>query len=589
MTKNTLNIKNSLNNPLLRRMLTLVRPYHKQFWLSIFIGLILSIVGPLKPKVVMITIENNIQKNIGLGISTMVGIYFLILFLESVLQYFYKYLTKVVAVGVIKDLRTKVFNHITSLRLSFFNQNPIGKLTTRTINDVEALNRTFSDGFTNIIQDILKIIFIITFMFLENWRLAFLTLIPFPLIMIATYIFKEKVKEAFQRVRATVQDLNTFMQEHISGMKIVQIFSIEQERLSEFDKINRKNQKANTDTVTYYAIYFPVIEILTALALALLLWYGGSKIAVEKSYVDEIVGFYMWSVMLFRPLRMLADRFNTLQMGMVASKRVFELIDTNDKLQNDGQLFPQKLDGDIQFKNVFFGYKKNNYVLKDISFHLKKGEMLALVGATGSGKSTTINLINRFYEHQQGEILIDNQNIKAYNLQALREKIATVQQDVFLFSGSIYDNIVLQNPNITKQQVIQAAKEVGVHNFIMTLPNNYDYKVMERGSTLSTGQRQLISFIRAMVSNPDILILDEATASIDTETELLLQKATEKIMKNRTSIVIAHRLSTIQKADQIMVINQGHIVEIGTHQELITNNGEYKKLHTMQFNKSQHK
>lgn len=584
MTKKTPKIKNLLSNPLLKRMLTLMHLYKKQFWASIFIGLLLSILGPLKPKVVMLTIEDNIQNNVGIGITKMVAIYFLILLMESILQYFYKYLTKVVAVGVIKDLRTKTFNHITSLKLSFFNQNPIGKLTTRTINDIEALNRTFSDGFTNIIQDILKIIFIITFMFLENWRLAFLTLIPFPLIMIATYIFKEKVKEAFQRVRATVQDLNTFMQEHISGMKIVQIFSIEDERLSEFDKINRKNQKANTDTVTYYAIYFPVIEILTALALALLLWYGGYKIAVEQSYVDEIVGFYMWSVMLFRPLRMLADRFNTLQMGMVASKRVFELIDTNEKLSNEGKLFPKKLDGNIQFKNVSFGYD-SNYVLKDVSFQLKKGEMLALVGPTGSGKSTTINLINRFFEPQQGEILIDNQDIKEYNLQALRDKIATVQQDVFLFSGSIYDNIVLQNPTITREQVIQAAQEVGVHEFIMTLPQNYDYKVMERGSTLSTGQRQLISFIRAMVSNPNILILDEATASIDTETELLLQKATEKVMKNRTSIVIAHRLSTIQKANQIMVINQGQIVEIGTHDQLIINGGEYAKLHKMQFKK----
>lgn len=573
------------NNKLLKRMLTLVQPYKKQFWLSIFIGLILSIIGPLKPKLVMLTIEDNIQNNVGLGIPTMVGLYFSLLFIEASLQYCYKFLSKVVSVGVIKDLRVKVFNHITNLQLRFFNQNPIGKLTTRTINDIEALNRTFSDGLINVIQDILKIIFIILFMFLENWKLAFLTLIPFPLIMIATYIFKEKVKEAFQRVRSTVQDLNTFMQEHISGMKVVQFFSIEKQTLNEFDQINRKNQKANTDTVTYYAIYFPVIEILTALALALLLWHGGKKIAVEQFHVDEIIGFYMWSVMLFRPLRMLADRFNILQMGMVASNRVFELIDTNESLQNEGILFPEKLDGAIEFKQVYFGYNDDHYVLRDISFRLKKGQMLALVGSTGSGKSTTINLINRFFEPQKGEILIDNQPIKDYNIQALRDKIATVQQDVFLFSGSIYDNIILQNPKITKDDVIEAAKEVGVHDFIMTLPQNYNYKVMERGGTLSTGQRQLISFIRAMVSNPDILILDEATASIDTETELLLQKATEKIMKNRTSIVIAHRLSTIQKADQIMVIQQGQIKEIGTHDELINKGEEYFKLYNMQFKK----
>lgn len=566
-------------------MLKQVRPYRSQFGFTIFMGLVLSIVSPFKPKLVMMTIQDNILSNVGLGLLTMVLIYFGVLLFESILQYFYSYLSKFVAQSVIKDLRTEVFNHITKLKLQFFNKTPIGKLTTRTINDVEALNRTFADGFTNIIQDVLKIIFIIIFMFVESWQLALITLIPFPLILIATYIFKETVKESFQRVRATVQDLNSYMQEHISGMKIVQMFAVEDKVLSEFNVINHKNKKANVDAVNAYAIYFPVIEILTASALALLVWYGGNRIGIDKNYVDEIVGFYMWSVMLFRPLRMLADRFNTLQMGMVASERVFDLLDTDVSFQTDGLLAPQKIEGNIRFQDVWFAYTNEDWVLKGISLEVKKGELLALVGSTGSGKSTTINLVNRFYDIQKGEILIDGQAVDQYNLNALRSRIATVQQDVFLFSGSIYDNIVMNNPEITKEQVIAAAKEVGVHDFILTLPGGYDYEVMERGATLSSGQRQLISFIRAMVSKPDVLILDEATASIDTETELLLQNATEKMMEGRTSIVIAHRLSTIQHADKIAVLDQGKLLEIGSHEELLKKGGAYEKLYNMQFNK----
>ena len=568
---------------LLRRMLKQVRPYKKQFFAATAFGLLLSIVGPLKPKVVMLTIEQNIETKTGIGLLNMVLIYFGILLLEAFFQYFYKYLTNVVAQGVIKDLRTSIYNHITNLKLTFFNNTAIGKLTTRTINDVEALNKTFSEGFTNIIQDVLKIIFIIAFMFFENWKLALLTLVPFPLILIATYIFKEKVKESFQRVRSTVQDLNSFMQEHISGMKIVQIFAVEDETMNRFNRINHKNRQAHIDSVTYYAIYYPVIEILTAVSLALLVWYGGSRIAIDRVYVDEIVGFYMWSVMLFRPLRMLADRFNTLQMGMVASDRVFQLLDTEMSFQTEGQFAPKQIQGAIEFNNVWFAYDEEDWVLKNLSFKVNPGETLALVGATGSGKSTTINLINRFYDIQQGDIYIDKKQLTDYNLAALRSKIATVQQDVFLFSGSVYENIVMQNDDITKEEVIRAAKEVGVHNFIMSLPNGYDYKVMERGATLSAGQRQLISFIRAMVANPEILILDEATAAIDTETELLIQKATEKLMKGRTSIVIAHRLSTIQNADQILVLDQGELIEIGSHNELLQKGGAYKRLHDMQF------
>ncbi len=570
---------------LLKRMLKQVRPYNKTFGLTIFLGLLLSIVSPLKPLLIMNIIEDNILSDVGWGLLTMVCIYFGILLFESIMQYSYGYLSKFVAQSVIKDMRTQVFNHISKLKLQFFNKTPIGKLTTRTINDIEALNRTFSDGFTNIIQDVLKIVFIIVIMFIKNWQLALLVLVPFPMIIIATYIFKEKVKASFKRVRSSVQELNTYMQEHISGMKIVQMFAVEDKTSKEFNIINHKNKKANIDAVLYYAIYYPVLEILTASSLALLIWYGCTKIGLDKSYVAEITGFYLWSVMLFRPLRMLADRFNTLQMGMVASERVFELLDTDIAFQTNGLFAPNKLDGHIQFENVWFAYDDENWVIKDLSFDLKRGETLALVGSTGSGKSTTINLVNRFYDIQRGKISIDGLSVTEFDLEAMRGRIATVQQDVFLFSGSIYENIVMNNKSISKEEVIIAAKEVGVHDFIMSLPGGYDYEVMERGSTLSSGQRQLISFIRAMVAKPDILILDEATASIDTETEVLLQHATEKLMIGRTSIVIAHRLSTIQNATKIAVLEHGNLIEIGNHEELIRKGGAYRRLHDMQFQK----
>lgn len=564
------------------RLLQLIFPYRRLFIIAMIMGLLLSILSPFKPQIVNVAIEENIESDKGIGLLNMSLIYLGVLIAEAVLFYFYRYLAQYVAQNVIKDLRVRVYNHISNLQLSFYNQNPIGKLTTRTINDVEALNKTFSDGLINMIQDVLKIIFVVVFMFTVNWQFALLTLVPFPFILFATYVFKEKVKGAFQQVRQSVQDLNSFMQEHISGMKIVQLFAIEKLKFGQFNAINNKNKQANVDAVNYYAVYFPVIEILSATALALLIWYGGHLAQIDRSYVSEIAAFYMWSTMLFRPLRMLADRFNTLQMGLIASERVFHMLDSQQLIEQ-GSYEPTSIQGNIEFKNVTFGYNESESVLRNVSFFLQAGQSMAIVGSTGSGKSTTIQLINRLYDTSKGEVLIDGKNVQEYDLQALRSRIANVQQDVFLFSGSVYENIVMNETSISKQNVIDAAKEVGVHEFIETLPGGYDYKVMERGATLSTGQRQLISFIRAMVTNPDLLILDEATASIDTETELLLQKATERLMKGRTSIVIAHRLSTIQHASKIVVLDKGEIIESGTHQELLDLNGSYAQLHDLQF------
>ncbi|MBX2846031.1 MAG: ABC transporter ATP-binding protein/permease [Saprospiraceae bacterium] len=589
--KNTYNLDQQSKNDvrLLGRMLQLVKPYKFPFGISSLLALFLAVLAPLKPYIITKTINDNILSSTGIGLKEMVMLFFGVLVLEGILRYTFLYLTRFVGQSVIKDLRTKIYNHISGLQLNFFNQTPIGTLTTRTINDTEAVNKTFSNGLITIVSDVLTIVVIISIMFATDWRLTLLTLVPFPLILTATYIFKEKVKKAFMRERKTLQNLNSFMQERISGMKIVQLFAIEDQELKKFNKINNANKQANVDTVMYYAVYFPVIDILTSVSLALLVWFAGNKIlgGVQPEYIGLITGFYMWSQQLFRPLRMLADKFNELQRGLIASQRIFNLLDTDAVFEEQGTFLPVQLNGHVAFKNVQFGYNPHEPVLKGISFELHPGQTLALVGSTGSGKSTTINLINRFYDIQEGQVLIDGRDIKDYQLDGLRSKIATVQQDVFLFSGSILENIQLNDESITKADIEDAAKQVGVHEFILSLPGGYDYKVMERGSTLSSGQRQLISFIRAMVANPDLLILDEATAAIDTETELLIQAATEKLMKGRTSIVIAHRLSTIQHADTIVVLDQGEIIESGSHKALMELDGAYKRLHDMQFKKQE--
>ena len=568
----------------LKRILKLALPFKNLFYLSFALGILVSIVTPLRPYLIQITVYKNIIQQNGKGLEFMAFILLLSLIVEFLVKYLFGLYSTKLGQTIMLDLRTKLFNHVQTMRLQFFDKTPVGIITTRTINDIEAINNIFSEGIINIVADVLTLLNVISFMLFINWKLALVCLTTFPIIIFATYVFKEKVRLSFNDVREKVAQLNAFVQEHISGMRIVQIFNAQEKEYKKFEKLNHEHFVANDKSVLYYSIFFPTVEVILALAISLLVWYGATQVMNNVATVGIFTSFILYLNMAFRPLRMLADKFNTLQMGIIASERVFKLLDTNDKIEDNGKLAPKKINGNIEIKHVWFAYNEENFVLKDISFLVEAGKTLAIVGATGSGKSSTINILNRFYEINKGEILIDNINAKEYSLTALRSYIGTVLQDVFLFSGSVYENISLKNPNITKAQVIEASKLVGAHNFIMELPNNYDYNVMERGATLSVGQRQLIAFIRVLVYDPQILILDEATSSVDTESENLIQNAIQKLVSGRTSIVIAHRLSTIQNADKIMVLDKGEIKEIGTHDELIKKeNGYYKKLNEMQF------
>ena len=568
----------------LKRILKLALPFKSLFYLSFALGILVSIVTPLRPYLIQITVDKNIIQQNGKGLEFMAFILLLSLIVEFLVKYLFGLYSTKLGQTIMLDLRTKLFNHVQTMRLQFFDKTPVGIITTRTINDIEAINNIFSEGIINIVADVLTLIIVIGFMLFINWKLALVCLTTFPIIIYATYVFKEKVRLSFNDVREKVAQLNAFVQEHISGMRIVQIFNAQEKEYKKFEKLNHEHFVANDKSVLYYSVFFPTVEVILALAISLLVWYGATQVMNNVATVGIFTSFILYLNMAFRPLRMLADKFNTLQMGIIASERVFKLIDTKDKIEDNAKLAPKKINGNIEFKHVWFAYNHDNFVLKDISFQVEAGKTLAIVGATGSGKSSTINILNRFYEINKGEILIDNINAKDYSLTALRSYIGTVLQDVFLFSGSIYENISLKNPNITKVQVIEASKLVGAHNFIMELPDNYDYNVMERGATLSVGQRQLIAFIRVLVYDPQILILDEATSSVDTESEILIQNAIQKLVSGRTSIVIAHRLSTVQNADKIMVLDKGEIKEIGTHNELIQlENGYYKRLHEMQF------
>jgi len=570
----------------LKRVIKLAFPFKKLFVLSVFFAIVTALITAIRPFVIQKIIDINIIELNGKGIGIASFILFLIIFAEFILKYFFGLNTTRLGQSIMLELRAKLFNHVQTMRLQFFDKTPVGIITTRTINDIEAINNIFAEGLISIIADVMTLIFVIAFMLYSNWKLALVCLTTFPIILLATYIFKEKVRVSFNDVRDKVAQLNAFVQEHISGMRIVQIFNAQESESKKFQQLNHEHYIANDKSVLYYSIFFPVVEVILALAISLLVWYGAAEVMSGFATVGIFTSFILYLNLAFRPLRMLADKFNTLQMGIIASERVFRLMDTDEKIADVGNLSPEKIKGDIEFQHVWFAYNNEDYVLKDISFKVKQGETLAIVGATGSGKSSAINILNRFYEINKGKILLDGIDAKDYKLNKFRSYIGTVLQDVFLFSGSVMDNITLKNPNITEAQVIEASKMVGAHDFIMELPNGYQHNVMERGSTLSVGQRQLISFIRALVYDPQILILDEATSSIDTESEILIQKAIEKLVKGRTSIVIAHRLSTIQNADKIMVLEHGEIKEIDTHEELLKlGDGYYKNLYEMQFQK----
>ncbi len=575
----------SFDFKILLRILSYVKPYRKVFFTTLSLTVFLAFLSPLRPWLVQYTIDNFVIIPDSISLLKMVLLMTGLLFVESIIQYVNVMLTNTLGQNVIMDMRTQLYKHIVHFRLKYFDNNAIGTLITRTISDIQTIADVFSQGFLEILGDILKLIVITVVMFSNDWRLSLVSLSTIPVLLIATYIFKNAIKTSFQDVRTQVARLNAFVQEHITGMSIVQLFSREKEEYSQFQQINEKHKVANIQSIWHYSVFFPVVEILSAISIGLLVWWGSKEILHHTFTVGKIVAFIMYINLLFRPIRQLADRFNTLQMGMVSSERVFAIIDTDNSIVNEGTLSAEKINGEIEFKNVWFAYKKDEWVLKDISFKINQSKTLALVGATGSGKSTIVSLINRFYEYDKGEILIDGINIRDYELGSLRRSIGLVLQDVFLFSDSIMNNITLNNKHISEEEVKQATRDIGANSFIDKLPDGFNYNVMERGAMLSVGQRQLISFIRAFVYKPRIFMLDEATSSIDTESELLIQKATDTLTKQCTSIVVAHRLTTIQKADTILVIENGMIIESGNHSELLGKNGAYKKLYELQFDK----
>ncbi len=569
---------------LLGRVLALAKPYKWLFLMSTILAVVLAPLTIVRPWLIQYTVDNHILKVDLNGLLLMIGLLVGVLIIESILRYVFIYATNWLGQSVIRDLRIRVFQHLISLRLSYFDKTPIGQSTTRTINDIETINTVFSQGVITIVADILSLLAVLAIMLYTSWKLTLVCLITMPLLILATYIFKEKVKAAYQKVRNEISIMNSFLQERISGMKVVQIFNAEDKELNKFETINGRYRQANIDSILYYAVFFPVVEILSAASLGLMVWWGAKGVIGGEVTLGVLVAFPLYLGKLFRPVRMLADKFNALQMALVASGKIFTVLDDKSKIKNEGTLQPDKLKGDIRFQNVNFTYDGITPIIKDLSFDIKAGETLAIVGSTGSGKTTIINILNRFYPIKNGAVLIDNKNIKDFELQAYRSRIAIVLQDVFLFSDTVMENITLRDQSITEDQVKEAAKMIGAHGFIEKLPNGYHYQVRERGATLSMGQRQLISFIRALVFNPDILILDEATSSIDAETEAVIQYAIEKLIEKRTSIIIAHRLSTIRHADKIMVLHKGELQEIGSHEDLLKiENGHYRELYDMQF------
>ena len=569
-----------------KRIMVYTQPYKWRFNSVIIWAISLSVFAALRPYLLKQTVDGYIQTNDGKGLLLYIVLMGIVLLLEVLSQFYFVYWANWLGQDIVKDIRIKLFKHLLSFRMKYFDNASVGQLVTRSVSDIEAIARIFSQGLFMIVSDLMKMIVVLIFMFSMNWKLTWIVVLAMPILVIVTRIFQKKMQVAFEEVRTQISNLNTFVQERVTGMKIVQLFNREDIEAKKFSEINDKHKKAWIKTVWYNSIFFPIADIISSLTLGLVVWYGGTRILggdLETSFGD-LFSYTMFISMLFNPLRQIADKFNEMQMGMIAANRVFDILDTQDQIQDKGNVEAPVFKGIIEFKNVHFGYLENEEVIKGISFKVNAGETVAIVGSTGAGKSTIINLLNRFYEINKGTICIDNQEINSYTLESLRKQIAVVLQDVFLFADTIYNNITLNNPDISREKVIQAAKNIGVHQFIMNLPNGYDYNVKERGIMLSSGQRQLIAFLRAYVSNPSILILDEATSSIDTYSEELIQNATETITKGRTSIVIAHRLATIIKADKIIVMDKGFIVEEGSHAELLTKeNGFYKRLYDSQF------
>jgi ATP-binding cassette, subfamily B, multidrug efflux pump len=573
---------------LLNRVFALAKPYRKKVIGSLVLAILLAILSPIRPYLIQITVNQYIRNGLLDWVVRITLIQAIFLVIETIFRFLFSFTTSWLGQTVVKDLRVSVFNKVINLNLSQFDKTPIGTLTTRTINDIESINDIFSDGLIPIIADLLSIISILFVMFWVDWKLALISLAPFPILLIATYVFKESVNRSFIKVRNAVAALNAFVQEHLTGIQVVQAFAAEDREHRKFSAINKEHRNANIKAIFAYSVFFPVVEIVLAVSTGLLVWWGATRAlalpeAEAAAMAGKMIAFILYLNLLFRPLRFIADKFNVLQMGMVASERVFKLIDNADYIQQEGSFNPQKVKGRIEFDHVWFGYNDQQFVLKDLDFVVEPGETIALVGHTGSGKTSIISLLNRLYHISKGQIRIDGVPIEEYKLDALRRQTGVVLQDVFLFSGSVLDNITLRNPEISKAQVEHAAQLIGMHHFIEQLPGGYDYNVMERGSTLSLGQRQLLSFIRALLYDPSILILDEATSSVDTESEQLIQHAIEALISGRTAIVIAHRLSTIRRADKIIVLEKGEIREIGNHEALMEKEGYYYSLYQSQF------
>jgi ATP-binding cassette, subfamily B, multidrug efflux pump len=571
----------SFNLGVLKRVLRYASPYKKRFYTSIFLAIVLAALTPVRPLLVKITVDEYIAKSIVYMVINITIIQIVLLLIETALRFWFSYITSWLGQSVVKDLRVKTYEKVLQLNLRQFDKTPIGTLTTRTVDDIERINDVFADGLIPIIADLLSIVCVLSYMFYTDWQLTLVCLIPFPLLILATYFFKESVNRSFHSVRNAVSDLNAFVQEHITGMYIVQAFAAEKREMEKFKKINREHRNANIKAIFAYSVFFPVVEIVLASSIGLIVWYSSSHHGKE----GLIMSFILCLNLLFRPLRIIADKFNVLQMGLISGERVFKVLDNEDvtPASPPNAFNPEKVNGKIEFKNVSFGYTEDHLVLKNVSFGVQPGQTIAIVGHTGSGKTTIISLLNRLYHIQEGEICIDDVAIERWEIENLRKNIGVVLQDVFLFPGSVLDNITLRNTAIPYQKVEEAAKLIGMHDFIMRLPGGYDYNVMERGATLSLGQRQLLSFIRALLYDPSILVLDEATSSIDTESEQLIEHAIDTLISGRTSIVIAHRLSTIQRADRIIVLDKGEVKESGTHAELLRHGGHYSRLYEMQF------